>query len=159
MRRISGAQYWRARYYPRSISKEHSASSAAIYSMDRSICGKCSRRVLCWATQIIGVQSRGSICAARELIREAASLARPATMPLAKSCAILGVSALPGHDSGADQQEPRSRSGVEPQRRMLLELLSLVNWPERTHPDPVRLRRSRAICLRAEAVHLFDCDR
>jgi hypothetical protein len=48
MHQISGARCWRARTFPLSILREHSDLSAAIFSTERSICGKSSRRVRCW---------------------------------------------------------------------------------------------------------------
>ncbi len=99
MHRISGARCWRARSFPLSTLREHSDLSAAIFSTERSICGKSSRRVRCWVTRIIEVRSRVSICAVREAIREAASPVRRATMPLGRSCATSSASASPGHDS------------------------------------------------------------
>jgi hypothetical protein len=78
--------------------RRHSDLSGAIFSTERSICGKSSRRVRCWATRIIQVRSRVSICAVREAIREAASPVRRATMPLGKSCVTSSARASPGFD-------------------------------------------------------------
>ena len=66
-----------------SLLKEHSDLSTAIFSTERSICGKSSRHGPCWATRIIEVRSRVFICAVREAIRGRwRAPVRQATMPL-----------------------------------------------------------------------------
>ena len=99
MHRISGARFWHARSFPFSTLKEHSDLSTVIFFTERSICGKSSRHVRCWATRMIEVRSRVFICAVREAIREVASPVRQATMPLGKSCATSSASASTGRDS------------------------------------------------------------